>query len=410
MAHSEKGVGQSRSFKLVVSASAESKKRPVGMTNQKDVLTVVMQKRSAYLLSRPVVTYLMIYTPAARCTDRARWDVTSHEKSTQLPYSRLASISWSPPRLASSGREKHSQKRSDCAIFAEPGRCSTPQQRTRRSDTQAKPVSRCPSTTKKRPGEWIAKVDSGTRDVEEEEEEDILPGTVPIRNTGVCTHIGDTGNNELLEGTPKHMRSEVQAPNMLNGRLPSGMIRGQAYPMYVAVPSPFLSKFIMRTDAKMRQLQQIRADWVLPEEFCRTHNVFLVNLNTGPEQSLPDRHLGGNGLMGYIFGRLLKSSHSLIAGAKILASTSTMLFLMATAHIGLSLRQLLEALIFVPQSLVPSYATLYFSDFAEPLAVAKTLLCDTVVLVTDVVLIWRLYVVWDRRHIMTKLFLLYIPL
>ncbi|KAK0192890.1 hypothetical protein F5146DRAFT_1041928 [Armillaria mellea] len=87
---------------------------------------------------------------------------------------------------------------------------------------------------------------------------------------------------------------------------------------------------------------------------------------------------------------LIKKHHS----PGLLAITSIALFLFATAHVSLSLRELLEAFIDVPQPPDPTYAILYWSINSRGIAVAKTVLYDTSVFLQDLILIWRLYVVW----------------
>lgn len=62
---------------------------------------------------------------------------------------------------------------------------------------------------------------------------------------------------------------------------------------------------------------------------------------------------------------------------RLLAITSIALFLFATAHVALSLRELLEAFIDVPQPADPTYAILYWSINSRGIAVAKTVLYDT---------------------------------
>ncbi|KAG7448823.1 uncharacterized protein BT62DRAFT_946516 [Guyanagaster necrorhizus] len=79
---------------------------------------------------------------------------------------------------------------------------------------------------------------------------------------------------------------------------------------------------------------------------------------------------------------------------RLLATTSTALFLFATTHVSLSLRELLEAFIDVPQPGDSTYTILYWADNARGTAVAKTILYDTSVFLQDLILIWRLYVVW----------------
>ncbi|KAH7887272.1 hypothetical protein F5I97DRAFT_1859050 [Phlebopus sp. FC_14] len=78
----------------------------------------------------------------------------------------------------------------------------------------------------------------------------------------------------------------------------------------------------------------------------------------------------------------------------MLTTTSTVLFVLCTAHVAASLRQLLEAFIYVPPSAPPNYSTLYWLDETLPMAVFKDVLYDSLVSLQDIVLIWRLYVVW----------------
>ncbi|EMD35343.1 hypothetical protein CERSUDRAFT_124681 [Gelatoporia subvermispora B] len=81
----------------------------------------------------------------------------------------------------------------------------------------------------------------------------------------------------------------------------------------------------------------------------------------------------------------------------MLGTTSIVLFMLSTAHVAGSLRQLLEAFVYVPQPAPPLYATLYFLDQSKGMSVMKTMLYDTTVWLQDLVLIWRLYVVWGRN-------------
>ncbi|KAJ7459415.1 hypothetical protein B0H11DRAFT_2059513 [Mycena galericulata] len=76
-----------------------------------------------------------------------------------------------------------------------------------------------------------------------------------------------------------------------------------------------------------------------------------------------------------------------------LIAVSCILFLLSTAHVGLVLRQLLEAFIYGP----PGTAILYFADQSSPLPVAKLVLYSCNVFVQDMVLIWRLWIVWGRN-------------
>ncbi|KAJ7737457.1 hypothetical protein DFH07DRAFT_842219 [Mycena maculata] len=72
---------------------------------------------------------------------------------------------------------------------------------------------------------------------------------------------------------------------------------------------------------------------------------------------------------------------------------SCSLFALATAHVGLVLRQLLEAFIYSP----PGTATLYFADQSAPIPVAKLVLYSVNVFTQDMVLVWRLWIVWGRN-------------
>ncbi|KAJ7153892.1 hypothetical protein C8R43DRAFT_1126568 [Mycena crocata] len=71
---------------------------------------------------------------------------------------------------------------------------------------------------------------------------------------------------------------------------------------------------------------------------------------------------------------------------------SSILFIFATAHVGLVLQQLLEAFIYG----APGTATLYFADQSSPLPVTKLVLYSLNVFTQDLVLVWRLWIVWGR--------------
>ncbi|KAI0052060.1 hypothetical protein FA95DRAFT_1511283 [Auriscalpium vulgare] len=81
----------------------------------------------------------------------------------------------------------------------------------------------------------------------------------------------------------------------------------------------------------------------------------------------------------------------------MLGVTSTVLFLLCTTHISLSLRQLLEAFVYIPSPEPPLYSILYWADQTNKVAVGKTAIYDTTVFLQDIILIWRLYVVWGRN-------------
>ncbi|KAH9942784.1 hypothetical protein B0H21DRAFT_749821 [Amylocystis lapponica] len=81
----------------------------------------------------------------------------------------------------------------------------------------------------------------------------------------------------------------------------------------------------------------------------------------------------------------------------MLILTSMTLFVFVTAHVALSLRQLLEAFIYIPTPMPPLYNIEYWMSEDSRIAMTKTLLYDLTVWLQDIVLIWRLYAVWDRN-------------
>jgi len=57
---------------------------------------------------------------------------------------------------------------------------------------------------------------------------------------------------------------------------------------------------------------------------------------------------------------------------------STILFLLATLHVGASLRQLLDAFVYAPDD-VPNYSTTYWLDYTTTPYVVKINVYDTLV-------------------------------
>ena len=57
---------------------------------------------------------------------------------------------------------------------------------------------------------------------------------------------------------------------------------------------------------------------------------------------------------------------------------STILFLLCTVHVGVSLRQLLEAFVYAPAD-IPNYSTTYWLDYTMTPYVLKGNLYDTLV-------------------------------
>ncbi|KAH0831326.1 hypothetical protein J3R83DRAFT_13974 [Lanmaoa asiatica] len=99
---------------------------------------------------------------------------------------------------------------------------------------------------------------------------------------------------------------------------------------------------------------------------------------------------------------LLTSRSGRISSRWVLVLTSTVLFVLSTIYVAASLRQLLEAFIYVPPG-VPNYATLYFVEYTLPMRTLKDVLY--VSLLTRVGEIWRLYIVFNRDWRIPILFL-----
>lgn len=72
------------------------------------------------------------------------------------------------------------------------------------------------------------------------------------------------------------------------------------------------------------------------------------------------------GLLSLVRRRLLMYSRS----TRVLILTSTVLFVLSTIYVAASLRQLLEAFIYVPPG-VDDYATLYFVNYTLPMRTLK---------------------------------------
>lgn len=68
----------------------------------------------------------------------------------------------------------------------------------------------------------------------------------------------------------------------------------------------------------------------------------------------------------------------MIVLCRVLVLTSTLLFSLCTVHVAASLRQLLEAFVYVPAD-VSDYSNLYWLNATTPLSVLKKVLYDTLV-------------------------------
>ncbi|KAJ7680666.1 hypothetical protein DFH06DRAFT_1120287 [Mycena polygramma] len=79
-----------------------------------------------------------------------------------------------------------------------------------------------------------------------------------------------------------------------------------------------------------------------------------------------------------------------------LVSTSTVLFIIVSMHIGASLRQLIEAFINLPKLNIPEASILYWINLSAPPNRIKAMCYVIADIVQDVVLIWRLYMVYGN--------------
>ncbi|KAI9573461.1 hypothetical protein HD554DRAFT_2325775 [Boletus coccyginus] len=70
----------------------------------------------------------------------------------------------------------------------------------------------------------------------------------------------------------------------------------------------------------------------------------------------------------------------------VLVVMSTILILLATAHVGTSLQQLLEAFVYAPAD-VPDYSTTYWLDYTTTLSLLKDILYTTLVFAQDFILV-----------------------
>ncbi|KZT09360.1 uncharacterized protein LAESUDRAFT_712441 [Laetiporus sulphureus 93-53] len=92
----------------------------------------------------------------------------------------------------------------------------------------------------------------------------------------------------------------------------------------------------------------------------------------------------------------IKSGRNARHRALLVRIVAVVLFSLSTVHIAASLQQLLDAFIYVPDNATRLYATLYFEDTAKSLAVTKTVIFSTAAMLQNVVLTWRLYIVWEH--------------
>ncbi|KAJ3769850.1 hypothetical protein FB446DRAFT_196640 [Lentinula raphanica] len=83
------------------------------------------------------------------------------------------------------------------------------------------------------------------------------------------------------------------------------------------------------------------------------------------------------------------------ASATFLLLTSVFLFSLSTVYVAVCLRQLLEAFIWGP----PGQASLYFSNVQDRLSLTKLALYDVNILIQDMILIWRMWVVYSNRWV-----------
>ncbi|KAJ6462317.1 hypothetical protein DFH09DRAFT_1347758 [Mycena vulgaris] len=80
-----------------------------------------------------------------------------------------------------------------------------------------------------------------------------------------------------------------------------------------------------------------------------------------------------------------------------LLSTSTVLFIVVTMHIGASLRQLIEAFIQIPKLGIPGGSIFYWINLSLPPNTVKEQCYIIADITQDIVLIWRLYMVYGNN-------------
>ncbi|KAJ4477586.1 hypothetical protein C8R41DRAFT_521042 [Lentinula lateritia] len=81
------------------------------------------------------------------------------------------------------------------------------------------------------------------------------------------------------------------------------------------------------------------------------------------------------------------------SSARLLLATSTVLFLLSTAYVSISCRELLEAYVWGP----PGGANLYFADASQHYTGVKLSLALVNIFIQDVILIWRMWVVYNNK-------------
>ncbi|KAJ3817680.1 hypothetical protein EV361DRAFT_13591 [Lentinula raphanica] len=82
--------------------------------------------------------------------------------------------------------------------------------------------------------------------------------------------------------------------------------------------------------------------------------------------------------------------------AAFLLVTSVFLFSLSTVYISVCLRQLFEAFIWGP----PGGASLYFANIQDRLAISKLVLYEANAFTQDMILIWRMWVIYNNSWIM----------
>ncbi|KAF8532567.1 hypothetical protein JB92DRAFT_2841261 [Gautieria morchelliformis] len=82
---------------------------------------------------------------------------------------------------------------------------------------------------------------------------------------------------------------------------------------------------------------------------------------------------------------------------RTLLATTIFLFALSTLHISFGLRALIEGFIYAPAQNIPNASIIYFSKEWNRWDTTKNILYCINVMTQDIVLIWRLYVVWGRN-------------
>lgn len=94
-----------------------------------------------------------------------------------------------------------------------------------------------------------------------------------------------------------------------------------------------------------------------------------------------------------IYDLLFAGKHASKTAKYLLVTLSTLLFLVATAHVAVNCRRLIEGYVNPPDK---TAMLRYLIDITQPTNVTKTFLVVFANLFSDILIIWRVYMVWER--------------